>query len=301
MTPRYRNLEPTWALKDILKSALMFGPGVARARKWLYATQGNPRRTILDTSACGWKVYDQALCELGVDLSGLTVVEVGAGPLRCNAIRFIASGAAKYIAIDRFDLLRSDPAASAAYRELLQSLTGSMGECARTLLSSGDLSKLFDDRIVNLVCRIEDIAASLPARLADLIVSHNVMESVDDFWAALIAMRDLVKPGGLMIHRVDLAIHDASQGVHPLSHLTFSDWMWRLISGRRAMPNRTLYSGYRAIVEQAGFKIESMPVTTRLDASEVNAIRPRLNQRYASYDSDELGVLDFLLVARLSA
>ena len=71
-----------------------------------------------------------------------------------------------------------------------------------------------------------------------MIISVAVLEHVYDPDASFDAMHRLLKPGGLLLHEVDLRDHlmFSSAGCHPLTFLTFSPSVWRLMTSDSGRP-----------------------------------------------------------------
>ncbi len=79
------------------------------------------------------------------------------------------------------------------------------------------------NRIRSLVAKIEEADGKIGVGELDFVVSFDVLEHIDDLVAAMRTIRRLLKPSGVMIHRVDVTVHNATTDVHRFAHLTPSD------------------------------------------------------------------------------
>ena len=93
-----------------------------------------------------------------------------------------------------------------------------------------------------------------PGMRYDLIVSHSVLEYVEDPERFFTRLAGMLAPGGWMAHQIDLGSLRITRAWN--GHLAYSPWLWKLVAGRRAhVPNRVLPTGYRTALERCGFEI----------------------------------------------
>lgn len=88
----------------------------------------------------------------------------------------------------------------------------------------------------------------------DAILSRAVLEHLAD---PLIALDDMIKtlrPGGIMVHRIDFRDHGMFAGRHPLTFLTFSKVWWRRMTQHSGRPNRVLFPIWQEWLVRSGFK-----------------------------------------------
>lgn len=88
----------------------------------------------------------------------------------------------------------------------------------------------------------------------DMIYSQAVLEHVDDLEPTYVAMRRWLREGGFISHQIDFRCHGTA--VEWNGHWRYSDWIWRLIRGRRNhLINRMPYSVHRMLLERNGFEL----------------------------------------------
>lgn len=88
----------------------------------------------------------------------------------------------------------------------------------------------------------------------DLILSHSVMEHVNDPAAVYAACYRWLRPGGIMSHRIDHSAHGITERWN--GHYDIPPWLWRLIVGNRPfLLNRWSPSAHLAAIRDAGFRV----------------------------------------------
>jgi len=114
---------------------------------------------------------------------------------------------------------------------------------------------------------------ALPAEIADLIISHSVMEHVMDIEAVYTAMFAWLKPGGFLSHQIDFRSHGTASNWN--GYWAYSDRIWRLISGRLPyLINRKPCSAHISTLSKLGFDILCMKKryeTSGIEKSELNS------------------------------
>lgn len=232
-------------------------------------------------------------------LAGKTVVEIGPGDAIPLAPLFIAAGARRYVAIDRFLGDVTSAAALDLYRRVVQLAPPTLADQLRALgLASDNDWRHFLTRSqhVDLVRSGIELDAPAQGRDADYVVSFNVCEHLDDMAAAFKNMKALLAPHGCMIHRVDYGPHDLWQRYdNPLTFLTVPESLWRLSSSNRGCPNRVRHAQLLDIA--ADLELHWMDrIGTQVDIKHVHTVRSHLAKRFRALSDAELSVLDAEIV-----
>jgi SAM-dependent methyltransferase len=156
----------------------------------------------------------------------------------------------------------------------------------------------------------------------DVIVSRSVLEHLYDPLNALESMVSCLKPGGKMIHKIDLRDHGMfTPEHHELTFLRLQDGFYRFMTQNSGRPNRVLFHRYRERLEwlQEAKRINYVALITRLagvgdliphqlpekiDADTwrksekfVEEYRPRVAQELSQVASRDLAVTGIFLVA----
>jgi len=255
-------------------------------------------------------------------IRGMTVLELGPGFNIGIPMRFLADGAEKVVGSDKFVPLQT----SGYFVELYRSLRSGLTDEEKVRFDQGvrlsDRVELNPQRIEYIYGKeIRDLVSALGRNSMDLIVSNAVMEEIHDFDTAFSTMDQLLKPGGYMLHRIDLRDYGmfSKYGYHPLEFLTIPDWAYERMAVDVGLPNRKLVNDYRAEAARLGYQatyaatavlgrtgeIEPpiLALKPGVDYGEsslqlVREIRPRLLPRYQSLPDADLVVSGIVFVAQ---
>lgn len=210
------------------------------------------------------RVFENYLRRGGIEmeaLRGASVLELGPGASLGVAELFVEAGASRVVALDKFRY---------THRRVPD----------RVVVAHGD--------------GIE--RAKLERGAFDLIVSNAVLEESADLARGFAAMRGALRPGGKMLHQIDLSDYGifSRHGYHPLEFLTVPDGLYRAMTGLCGGPNRVMVNVYRKWVD----KVE---VTHWYEDFNVEEIRSRLLERYRVMASQDLLVRGIFVKGTASA
>jgi SAM-dependent methyltransferase len=254
-------------------------------------------------------------------LNGARVLEIGPGNNVGVALRFVAEGASRVVALDRFAGFQDTPFHRRLYAALRDQLAADKRRRVDEAIRLDGAFGLNESRLLHVQKAIEEIDALFPARSFDLIVSNAVLEEIYDTDAAFRAMDRLLAPGGQMMHAIDLRDYGmfTKHGFHPLEFLTVPDSIYRYMSESVGQPNRRLVDYYRTTMALLGYsstihitwivgapqRMAASRTTLRkgVDYSEetltlIRQIRPGLLERYRQLPDEDLVVASILLEAR---
>lgn len=132
-----------------------------------------------------------------------------------------------------------------------------------------------------------------------LIYSFNVMEHVEDIAGFLASCYRALKPGGLIMHMIDLGGHgEFEDPLPPLDFQTYPDWLYSMMYPLYERATRRFVSEYMEAVKQTGF---TDPVLHKLRVAEPDYfknIQPKLRATARRIPADELAVIEFAVVAK---
>jgi SAM-dependent methyltransferase len=261
--------------REILANALMSVPVIRRMRVKAGRTIGS-----------GLQKFRGQLSELEHELGDVTgrrVVELGPGDVIPMGWEVLRRGASSYVAVDRFGGSFDGPAAREIY--------AAMG--APTSFPASDVEAR---RVAYRLEPAEDFEIEDPP--ADLVFSMDVLEHVSDPAEVFRCAYRALRPGGRMVHKVDLSPHAQwRRAQNPLEFLTIPDKLWSLMGSQRGLPNRLRAPDFRRSLEQSGFLIERFDVKGRFRREDVEAIRPRLASRFREMDTEDLLPTHLVIVA----
>lgn len=216
-------------------------------------------------------------------LDGASVLELGPGDSLAVGLLFAAAGASRVVCLDKFRYHHDNQPFFDALG-IPPSLAGRVkAQCGSSIEEAG-----------------------LEPESFDVIVSNAVLEEVPNLGIALAAMGRVLRPGGIMLHQVDLSDYHMfeGKGFHPLEFLTIPDPFWRAMTDSCGGPNRQpleFYSGkLNALGLQTDLLITDDYVTGKratpsrdLPAPPPNwlgPVRNRLLPRYRAIPDSELAV-----------
>jgi hypothetical protein len=254
-------------------------------------------------------------------MAGKRMLELGPGFTIGVPLMFAADGAEHAVGLDKFVPFQNGP----FYEKLYALLRGTLSQreqanfdaaiqlSPRITLNSSRLTYVYGKDVTECV-------QELGPATYDLIVSNAVLEEMYDPTPVFEAQDRLLRPGGLMIHKIDLGDYGmfSKHGFHPLEFLTVPDWAYRRMVESSGQPNRRLVDYYRDTVARLGYQ-STIYIARVLGSPEVrepktqlqpgadysaetvrvlDEIRPELLPRYRSLPNSDLLVQGIILVAR---
>lgn len=261
--------------------------------------------------------YARSVADIYLSRGPITgrVAEVGPGGSAAVALFLLAEGAEHVDLIDRF-AFGHDPAAHARLCEAIIAREPRLGALG---LSGTD----FGGRIQFHVGEAAAAEVFFRAHKGyEAICSCAVLEHLYDPLSALEAMVSALRPGGRMVHQVDLRDHGMfSAGAHhELTFLTIGDWLYPHMTRRRGRPNRVLLHRYRETLTRLGLRFEllathlvgigavdpapylQLPAELRARAeAQVEEVRDKLAPEFKDVPASDLAVSSFRIVAEAAA
>lgn len=264
-------------------------------------SRGNDPEAVADRILKYHRLY---LKTAGCDRFTGSIAELGPGDNYGMALVLLAGGAIAWHGVDRFRPNRDPAHAAAVHRVLAQRL------------GRPDLLRNDGARIEGTTDH-SGAAAETFFRTSgltfDAILSGAVLEHCEDPWIALDGMLAALRPGGIMVHIVDLRDHGLFEGQPPLTFLTVPDPIYRRMVRNSGRPNRFMYADYRSWADQAGVTCEleiygvtgperdfypDRPEERAAALAAVRAVRSRLARSMRAHPDSDLAVSGFSLVVR---
>lgn len=264
------------------------------------------------------------------DLRGARVFELGFGDNVGVALKFIAAGAAHVVCLDKFYSKRDLEHQRMIYLALRETLEGD--EQRRRFDEAIDLNGGLEIDPARVMCiygtDVENAKELIDIEPFDLVVSRGAIQDIYEPDAAFEAMHRMLAPGGYMLHKVDLSDQGMfrENDMNPLTYLTISDSVYRLMAVDSGRPNRKLMGYYRQVMERLGYEAKilvtdiigvGVPGTGNLhphkekielgvDYTEstldlVRAVRPRLAAQFKNLSDEELIIDGIFIIARKPA
>ncbi|MDZ7752502.1 MAG: methyltransferase domain-containing protein [Gammaproteobacteria bacterium] len=229
-------------------------------------------------------------------LSGKTLLEYGPGDVQGVALLMLAHGASRVYCVDRFPMVALHEKNVAVLQSLLDGLEGQARQRAEAVfVAPGNPASGFAPERVTYVLQASGLLQQQDA--VDLIYSRAVLEHVNDLEATFLDMARALRPGGVMIHQVDLKSH----GLHrrnPLDFLTWPPFLWNAMYSHKGAPNRWRVDAYRNAAEAAGLALTTLSPTQLASQEDVAEVRPHLADILKGVSDEDLSWLGFWIVGR---
>jgi SAM-dependent methyltransferase len=238
------------------------------------------------------------------DVRGWEILEIGPGDNLGIPLLYYAAGAKRVTALDRFYSYRDKTQQKAIYDALIERLPAEQRERAEKAFSDRAESK-FNPEAIDCIygTGIDDPRNIDRLGKYDLIISRAVLMEVCHLEQALENLVRMLKPGGLMLHKVDFRDYWMfSKHHHPLTFLTIDDKLWKMMSSHRANSNRCLLNVYQEEMGRMGLTVR-VPQRTRYQVPEngeknwLETIRNKLQPRYRYLPDDVLLTSGAFIVA----
>jgi len=260
------------------------------------------------------------------DLQGKRIFELGFGDNVGVALKFVASGAAQVTCLDKFYSKRDPAHQIEIYQALRETFQGQERNRFDEAISLESGIKLNSTRIRCIYGVDVENATELDGKdVFDLVVSRGAIQDIYEPEAAFRAMDRILKPGGLMLHKIDLSDQGMfrDNGMNPLTFLTIPESIYRLMAINSGKPNRKLTDYYRKMMLDLGYETTIL-ITDIIGVGDVGKgnlhphkpaiqlgsdyaetslelireIRPRLAPPFRGLSDDELLVDGIFIIAR---
>lgn len=255
----------------------------------------------------------------GVEKFHGQIAEIGPGDNCGVGLLFIADGCESVDLVDRFYSKRNNAAQASIYR--------SLGIKHPLLTQHLENANLEDESSFHGLQRHYGSEAAaeqyfLENKGYDFIVSRAVFEHLYDPLLAIEEMAKALKPGGMLLHKVDLRDHGMfSSHFHELKFLEIEPRSYLRMTLASGRPNRVLLHRYRESLTKTGLNFsllitrlagygdvvphvqyQDIPLTLREKSlSYVRSVRSRFSTEFQNVSDEDLSVAGFFLVAKKRA
>lgn len=205
------------------------------------------------------------------DVGGKVGLEIGPGDNLGLAECFLAAGASRLVCVEQFATVHQ----SDELRQRIRAELGGNGSAYPELV----------------VLPFETLFGS---EKFDFIYSVDVLEHVSDPAAAAKCIAGMLNPGGVSVHSVDFAGHNAYSRTR-LDFLTCPDWVWWCLHSSLETTNRVRLGELIRAFETGNLKLESVTPLIETSNQYVETLRPFLNARFADLPTSDLRVLQAII------
>lgn len=260
------------------------------------------------------------------ELRGKRIFELGFGDNIGVALRFLAAGAAHVVCLDKFYSKRDKEQERKIYQALRETLSDEEKKLFDEAVDLSDGIKPNPDKIQCIYGVDVENAEELKNAEFDFVISRGAIQDIFEPDQAFAAMDRILKRGGLMLHKIDLSDQGMFReyGMNPLTFLTISSSVYRLMAEGSGKPNRKKMSYYRSLLEKLGYEVKILitdiigrggrgdlsphkeSIKLNVDYSDetlslIKEIRPKLSAEFREMTDEELLVDGIFIIARKPA
>ena len=224
-------------------------------------------------------------------LEDAVVSEIGCGDCFAAADMMLGLGA-KHVHLVEFLPLEL----SAENQKALDALVGQDGLPNQgTLLDAGEQLRLNPEKATYHQGLLENIR--LPQKV-DFLYSFDVLEHVEDLEGFFSYCGEVVRPGGVMVHKFDLSGHGLFEDpMPPLDFQTFPKWLFDLIFLKYQRAVGHFADEFLTSMEKHGFTdLKIIPIRTA-DPEYLDEIWPHLRAEARGRSKDIVKLLDLVVIA----
>ncbi len=226
----------------------------------------------------------------GMKIAGESVCEIGPGDCLAAAAFFIAKGARHVDLVDS-----QPPVADARQIQVLSALKAAGFPVSTDIVLTGSVPALNKNLVTHHNRLVEKHEIE---NCYALIFSHAVFEHVEDLDAAFKSAHRALRPGGRMLHFVDLGGHgEFEDPLPPLDFQTYPDWLFEWMYPVNFRNTRRFVEDYRRAAAGAGFSSIEIQPTRQADKPYVDNLRGKLRPAARRLPFGQLAVIEFILSA----
>lgn len=223
-------------------------------------------------------------------IEGAWVCEIGPGDCLAAAAFFVGKGAKH---VDLVDM--QPPIVNERQIQVLAALKSAGFPIATDIISIGKSPSLNENQVTYYHHLMEQYEVE---NRYDLVISHQVFEHVEDLDAAFKSIYRALRPGGRMLHFVDLGGHgEFEDPIPPLDFQTYPDWLFEWMYPVNCRATRRFVEDYRRAAAGAGFADVEIQPTRMADKSYVESTREKMRPAARHLPFEQLAVIEFLLKA----
>lgn len=280
-------------LSDVVKNALS---ALAPLRERI--ERANPRRCHeVQEPARPFQLWQELIerTEGRLDVAGREVLELGPGRSLGMGLIFLAAGARRVVAVDRYRHLFWDEPDCDHLRGVLVRLEAERwphAHRARSAVRAIEVGHVEFDPDYLVYRQADGAALPVAADAIDLSYSNAVLEHVHQPAVVVRELARVTRPGGDSIHEIDFRDH--FDPVDRLRLLTFPEWEWQIRTRLRpGYTNRWRQADFVEAFAAAGFGHRAGRVTNAVPREIVEARRTRMIARFRDRPSADLCTLSY--------
>jgi hypothetical protein len=227
----------------------------------------------------------------GYDFTGKDICEIGSGDCLAAAALFLGKG------VRHVDMIEVEPPyINEKQRQVLQELSKQGLPVDLSIINGQEPLALDKTRVAYHRCYMESFNSN---HAHDFLFSFSVVEHVEDLPAFYASCRKTLKPGGWMLHIIDLGGHHLFEDpMPPLDFQTHPDWLFSMMYAPYGRATRRPLAEHVQSAKAAGFTVEPVQIRREVDSQYLEKIWPQLRAGMRHHPKNEAAVIEFALLAR---
>lgn len=191
----------------------------------------------------------EMLSRRGFDFKNKVCLEIGPGNSYINAYNLLMHGAKKVIMVDKFPRYIRTSKQRDYFKRELQYIKRKQGKNELIFWNGEELDKRYIQFIPKELTQIE------LQQEVDFVLSISVFEHIKDVAGNIRKLSRVVKPGGIMFHKIDMRDHYNFN--KPFLFYTYSEETWNSVLTKEGVSytNRLRYGDFKELFEASGFRI----------------------------------------------
>jgi SAM-dependent methyltransferase len=225
-----------------------------------------------------------------LDLRGQAVCEVGAGDCLAASSLFLGLGAS------RVDIIEVEPpVVTEKQLQVLEALKRDFPLDLTIVQKNGGL-RLDESRVAYHRLYMENYNS---VHAHQFIFSFSVLEHVEDLAGFYASCWRTLRPGGWMLHLIDLGGHELFEDpLPPLDFQTYPDWLYDWMFPRYHRATRRFLNDHVKAIGSAGFEVQKVTPTRTADDAYLDRLWPKLRPAAQARPREEFRVVEFAVLAR---
>ncbi|OGV57783.1 MAG: hypothetical protein A2X45_19795 [Lentisphaerae bacterium GWF2_50_93] len=216
----------------------------------------------------------------GISIEGRVILEIGPGYDLGTGLYLLSKDIAKYNAVDVNNLIHSVP--FEFYERFMKRINADPDKSALLEYQLKRTMSGRNDRL-NYVCSANpDMVNIFGRKSIDLVFSHFSLEHVNDLHKMLSQLDQVVRPGGVLVSRIDFLTHFRwLRNLDPLNMYRYGAGFYGLFS-YSGMPNRKRPFEFVELFEENGWDDVQMTPSSLLDDKYLNESVPYLHSSFSN-------------------
>lgn len=268
-----------------------------RLKQWL-GIKDKPHTDVLNSGMSSAVARYRRICQTLLDnlpdremIRNAVVSEIGCGDCLAAADMMLGLGAKHVHLVEFIPMVVRDE-----HREALAPLISDGNLPNRgEVLADGDPPRLNADRVTFHEGLLENVRLPEPV---DFLYSFDVLEHVEDLDGFFAYCGEVVRPGGMMMHKFDLSGHGQFEDpMPPLDFQTMPRWLYELSFPKYNRAVGNFADAFLKSMEKHGFSDLTVVPIRVAEKAYLDEVWPHLRKEARERSKDTVALLDLIVLA----